>query len=201
MRSIIICGGNVDSYILDYIRDGDYIICADSGYDHARKFGISPDIVIGDMDSVKSDYTSENTVLFPPKKDFTDSELALKFAMDKGFDEILMFGMIGTRMDHSFANLSLLLNCKGFDAKIIDKNNIIQMVFDEITLNGKIGDTISILPFSEDAIGVTTSGLLYTLNNATIKIGTSLGVSNQMTDNVCTIKVKEGKVLVIRSND
>ena len=201
MRAVIICGGSVGEYILDYIKDADYIICADSGYDHAKKFGINPDIIIGDMDSVKADLEDNKAIVYPAKKDFTDSELALFHAIEKGAKKIRMFGMIGTRMDHSYANLSLLLNCKDVDAVIIDGNNTIRMVFDQLALSGKIGDTVSILPFAGDVQGVTTSGLEYPLKDSTLKIGTSLGVSNKMTQAQCCITVKKGTALVIRSND
>lgn len=201
MRAVIICGGTVEDYILDYIKDTDYVICADSGYDRAKKFSIEPNIIIGDMDSVKTDLGDNQSIVYPAKKDFTDSELALFHAIEKGADQILMFGMIGTRMDHTYANLSLLLNCKDIGAVIIDGNNIIRMVFDQLTLHGEIGDTVSILPFAGDVHGVSTSGLEYPLENSTIKIGTSLGVSNKMTNPQCCITVKKGTALVIRSND
>lgn len=201
MRAVIICGGSVGEYILDYIEETDYVICADSGYDHAMKFGIKPDIIIGDMDSVKADLEDNQVIVYPQKKDYTDSELALFHAIEKGSSHILMFGMIGTRMDHSYANLSLLLNCKNIDSVIIDGNNIIRMVFDKLLLNGAIGDTVSILPFAGDVQGVTTSGLEYPLIDSTLKIGTSLGVSNKMTQTECCVTVRKGTALVIRSND
>lgn len=201
MRAIIICGGRVGSYINNYIKDSDYVICADSGFDRASEYGIKPDIIIGDMDSVKSDYAGENTAIYPARKDYTDSELALYHALEKGYTEILMFGMVGTRMDHTFANLSLLLNCREIDAVIIDENNYIYLVSDKITINASVGDTVSILPFLGDLKGVTTSGLEYPLDNSTIKIGTSLGVSNKMTEATCHIEIKEGTALVIRSKD
>lgn len=201
MRAVIICGGNVGEYILEYVDKDDCIICADSGYDRAIKYGLSPDIIIGDMDSVKADFSSENTIVYPSRKDYTDSELVLDYAISNGFDKILMFGMTGTRMDHTYANISLLLKCRNADVVIIDENNEIRMLFDEIKIKGKIGDTVSILPFSSDLVGVTSKGLEYSLNNSTVKIGTSLGVSNKMTEEACTIEIKEGIALVIRSKD
>lgn len=201
MRAVIICGGNVGKYILDYVRDDDYIICADSGYDRAMGYGIKPDIIIGDMDSIKGDYSSKNIEIYPAKKDFTDSELAIKHAISKGYTEILMFGMIGTRMDHTFSNLSLLFGYKDSNITIIDEHNIIYLVSGEITINASCGDIVSILPFSGDLIGVTAYGLEYPLLNSTIKFGTSLGVSNKMTEDACHIEIKEGTALVIRSKD
>ena len=201
MKAVIFCGGNVDICALRYIDDGDLIVCADSGYDRALALGIVPDIIIGDMDSISADYTENDSIVYPTRKDYTDSELVIDYVIEKGADKIVMFGMIGTRFDHSFANISLLLKCRGRDAVIIDKNNIIQMLFDTVTVGGNVGDTVSILPFSGDLEGVTTTGLEYPLYDSTVRIGTSLGVSNKMTGKVCTISLKKGIALIIRSND
>lgn len=199
MTGVIICGGNVGEYINDYIGAEDFVICADSGYDHAKRFGIIPDIVIGDMDSTAYNDIAEEKRVYPKRKDFTDSELAVMYALEKGFEKVLLFGMIGTRMDHSLANIGMLSRLK--NAVIIDENNEIYFAEDEFSLNGKPGDIISIIPFKEDLFGVTTEGLDYPLENGTIKCGTSLGISNVMIKNTCRIKIEKGKALIIRSKD
>ncbi|MBQ7986007.1 MAG: thiamine diphosphokinase, partial [Clostridia bacterium] len=112
MRGVIICGGNVGEYIKDYIKPDDFVICADAGYDHAKKFGIKADVVIGDMDSTKFTDIAEEKRIYPKRKDFTDSELAIMYAEEKGFERVLLFGMIGTRMDHSLANIGMLSRLK-----------------------------------------------------------------------------------------
>ena len=199
MRGIIICGGTVGEYIKNYIKPDDFVICADSGYDHAKKFGIKADIVIGDMDSTKYGDISEEKMLYPKRKDFTDSELAIMYAEKKGFESVLLFGMIGTRMDHSLANIGMISRLK--NAVIIDENNEICFAENEFSLNGKPGDIISIIPFWEDLFGVTTVGLDYPLVDGEIKCGTSLGISNVMTGDNCRIKIEKGKALIIRSKD
>lgn len=199
MRGIIICGGNVGEYIKNYINPDDFVICADSGYDHSKRFGIVPNIVIGDMDSTKFADIAEEKMIYPKRKDFTDSELAIMYAEDMGFESVLIFGMIGTRMDHSLANIGMISRIK--NAVIIDGNNEIYYAEKEFSLKGKTGDIISIIPFCEDLFGVTTMGLDYPLENGTIKCGTSLGVSNVMTGNTCTITIEKGKALIIRSKD
>ncbi|MBR5809553.1 MAG: thiamine diphosphokinase [Clostridia bacterium] len=199
MRGIIICGGTVGEYIKNYIKPDDFVICADSGYDHAKKFGIRADIVIGDMDSTKYGDISEEKMLYPKRKDFTDSELAIMYAEKKGFESVLLFGMIGTRMDHSLANIGMISRLK--NAVIIDENNETYFAGNEFSLNGKPGDIISIIPFCEDLFGVTTVGLDYPLVAGEIKCGTSLGISNVMTGDNCRIKIEKGKALIIRSKD
>ncbi len=199
MRGIIICGGNVGEYIKDYIKPDDFVICADSGYDHAKKFGIKADIVIGDMDSTKYSDIPEDKMLYPKRKNFTDSELAIMYAEEKGFDGVLLFGMIGTRMDHSLANIGMLSRLR--NARIIDENNEIYFAENKFSISGNPGDIISIIPICEELFGVTTKGLDYPLENGTIKCGTSLGVSNVMTESTCEISIEKGKALIIRSKD
>lgn len=199
MRGIIICGGNVGEYIKKYVTADDFVICADSGYDRAVKFGIKPDVVIGDMDSTEyKDFPAEKLV-YPERKDFTDSELAVSFAKEKGFREVLMFGMVGTRMDHTLTNISLLSQIE--NSVIIDANNEIYLARGEFSLKGKPGDTVSVIPFGGDISGVTYKGLDYPLENAELKFGTGLGVSNVMTENSCQIKIEKGTALIIRSKD
>ena len=199
MRGVIICGGNVGDYIKKHVTSKDFVICADSGYDHAKKFGITPDIVIGDMDSTKFTDISEEKRIYPARKDFTDSELAIMYAEEKGFETVLLFGMIGTRMDHSLANIGMISRLQ--NAVIIDENNEIYFAENEFYLDGNPGDIISIIPFCGDIFGVTTEGLDYPLEKGTIKIGTSLGVSNVMKEERCHIKIEKGKALIIRSKD
>lgn len=199
MRGVIICGGKVGEYIKDYIKPDDFVICADSGYDRAKAFGIAPNVVIGDMDStVEADIPFEK-IIYPVRKDFTDSELAVNYAKEKGFDSVLMLGMIGTRMDHSLANISLLSQLD--DAVIIDANNEIYFADGKFTLSGKIGDTISIIPYKEDILVAKSKGLDYPLLNTTIKCGTTLGVSNTMIENECEIEIEKGSAFIIRSRD
>ena len=199
MRGVIICGGKVGEYIKDYIKPDDFVICADSGYDRAKAFGITPDIVIGDMDSTCEKEIPFEKITYPVRKDFTDSELAVNYAKEKGFDSVLMFGMIGTRMDHSLANISLLSQLD--DAVIIDANNEIYFADGKFTLSGKIGDTISIIPYKEDILVAKSKGLDYLLLNTTIKCGTTLGVSNAMIENECEIEIEKGSAFIIRSRD
>lgn len=201
MRAIIICGGNVESYIKQYIRADDFIICADSGYDRAKEFGIEPDIIIGDMDSIKELPRTENKLVYPSRKDFTDSELVVRYALEHGYDEIIMFGMIGSRMDHTLANIMLLKQTKDIDAVIVDGNNEIYLAENEFVISGEIGDTISIIPFEGNVEGVTTEGLDYPLSDGRIEIGTTLGVSNVMTDKIAKITIKKGSAFIIRSRD
>lgn len=199
MRAAIICGGDVGEYIKRYIREDDFVICADSGLDRARKFGIIPDVVLGDMDSVRSDDIPEDSIIYPCRKDFTDSELAVGYALEKGFKNAVLFGMVGCRADHSLANLTLLPR---FDsACIINSHNEIYFLKNKIELAGKPGDIVSVIPYPTDAVGISNSGLEYPLCDDVISVGSTRGISNVMTGNKCEITLKSGSAFVIRSRD
>lgn len=205
MRAVIIGNGSIKNYplIKSKLRDDDYIICADGGYNHAKLLGVRPEVLIGDMDSIgENDYNGE-IINLPIKKDFTDSDVCTKFILLKDFDEIMMLGFLGTRQDHTITNISLL---KQFDdvskkAYIIDENNEIYLAKKENTIYGKKGDIVSIIPFGQSLFGVSTTGLDYSLEDGILIFGESRGVSNIMTTDKCTITIKQGCGLIIKSTD
>ncbi len=203
MRAILFAGGNLPSRgkIEEYVNDKDFIICADSGYDHAKKVGVNPDIIIGDMDSVKSTDIDINKIVYPKRKDYTDSELIMEYALEKGYDELIMFGFIGTRMDHTITNISLLLKYSELDAVIVDENNEIRAAGKTNIIKGKRGDIISIIPIGGDLVGISTKNLEYPLENETLYFGEGRGVSNVMEKEICEIEIKSGRGLLIKSKD
>lgn len=203
MKAVIIAGGEIKDYNLlkEYIKKSDIVICADRGYDHLRKTGLKADIVLGDMDSAKCMDIDEKKILYPKKKDLTDSEIAIDYAVENGYKTLYLFAFLGTRMDHTINNISLLFKYDNVDAKVIDEKNEIMVMREENVLSGKKGDIVSIIPFGEDIVGVTTSGLEYPLFCEDLFFSKSRGVSNLMTDNECIITKKSGKGLIIKSID
>lgn len=205
MRAVIIGGGKNGNAVFyrSLILDNDYIICADGGYDLAMEMGIEPDILIGDLDSVKSENINTEIIKYPTRKDATDGEIAVDYAIEKGYDDILMIGFIGNRMDHTMTNISLLIRIKraGRNGVIIDYNNEIRLIEDSITVSGKKGDLISIIPITDTVGKVVTEKLEYTLDGEDLYYGESRGVSNVMLADECTISIKSGRALVIKSRD
>ncbi|MDD3226979.1 MAG: thiamine diphosphokinase, partial [Tissierellia bacterium] len=133
----------------------DYIICADGGLEKASNYGIVPDIIIGDFDSVDANVLKqyENRVLiekFPSEKDFTDMELAVEFAVSKGYNNIILTGASGTRLDHTLGNIMLMEKYykEGVNISIIDNNNEMKIISDnaELFIEYKEGYYISIIP-------------------------------------------------------
>lgn len=211
MNCVIFCGGVIEDYdsISKYVRDAQMILCVDSGARHCRKLQIIPDYLIGDFDSIsEEDYTAltqagASVMRFPSEKDMTDSELAIQVACEKGCRRITLLGVIGSRVDHMLSNLFLLkkltdLNVEGV---IVNENNEIRIVKDHIELKSENEMYLSLLPVAGNAVGVTTGGLYYPLENATLEVGSSWGVSNRFIDDVATVTVKEGYLLVIKSKD
>lgn len=203
MTALIVGNGEVSEKIKPLLPENAYVICADGGFRHMDKLGLTPDIVIGDMDSVKADLHGEKTIVYPVRKDFTDSEIAVNYAIDNGFSDLVLIGFTGTRTDHTLTNLFLLkgISEHGARAEIIDEHNIIRYAEKENIIRGKKGDIVSIIPIGGDVSGITTEGLDYPLFSETLEFGKGRGVSNVMTGDECRITVKNGSALIIKSKD
>ncbi|MBQ7794227.1 MAG: thiamine diphosphokinase [Clostridia bacterium] len=204
MRAVIFAGGKITDYSFakSMLREDDLIIAADSGLEHFIKIGIEPDVTIGDMDSVQSKIIGKEIIKLEVMKDETDTEAAAMLAVKKGADNILLLGVLGTRQDHSIANVLLLkkLHDMNVSASIVDEHNEIHFFCGKIELSGKKGDTVSVLPLS-NLEGVVTEGLFYALSGETLVFGESRGVSNVMTDEKCVITATSGTALIIKSRD
>lgn len=205
MRAVIIGNGEMKDYefISSKLRQDDYVICADGGYRHCKSLSIKPAVLIGDMDSIGDDEYDGEVINLPIRKDFTDSEVCIKYILLKDFDEILLLGFIGTRLDHTITNFMLLKQIcdAGKKAYIIDEHNEIHYISKDCTVYGKKGDIVSIIPFGGDLCGVTTQGLDYPLENEDLIFGQSRGVSNIMTSQKATITAESGFGLIIKARD
>ena len=200
MRAVIIGNGTITDY--DYIKsiisDKDFIICADGGINHAEKMGLNVDILIGDFDSSSDKTTAAKTIQYPTRKDFTDGELCVEYAIDNGYDEILLIGMTGTRLDHTINNILLLLRFK--NSCLINEHNTIYPITDSLHIDNQKGKTLSIIPLFSDLEGIVTEGLEYPLNDETLYFGQARGNSNVIISDACKITVKKGMGIVIINN-
>lgn len=212
MRVCIILNGEIKNY--DYIKNiinknnYDYIVCADGGANHSYNMGIIPDYIIGDLDSIYSEiiefYKLKDVKFekFPSKKDETDTEICVYLASKLNAKEIDFIGALGGRLDHMIANINLLYYVRNKDiyTKIISEYEDIHIAInEEITINGNIGDTISVIPLNGDAKGVTLENLEYPLNNYDMKFYLPLGISNVMLDEKCSVKVEQGSLIIIKN--
>jgi len=178
------------------------IICADSGYDHARKMNLRPSIVLGDFDSISEKPADIPCLNFPARKDLTDTELAVEYARDKGFREFLLLGSTGSRSDHSLANILLLKNIldMGGNATIVDEHSKIMITDALLEINEPQGSIISLIPLTT-CKGVTTNDLEYPLGNATMEVGKGIGISNIVSGENPWVKTEEGTLFVIVARD
>lgn len=203
MRAVIICGGDIGNYerAKACIKPGDMIICADSGYAHAKKMDIRPDVVLGDFDSYKKDdVICDDIKIYPAKKDFTDSEIAADYALKNGADEILLLASTGGRIDHTLANIYLLktISQRGIFISIFDGESTtyyLNNLNNEFLLKGKKGDLLSLVPFSS-VFDITLWGLEYALSNQPLP---STGVSNVFICDEVKIKIGSGEAIVIHT--
>lgn len=140
---------------------------------------------------------------YPSHKDFTDMELGILAAREIGTNELLIFGGIGNRLDHTIANIHLLLRIKelGMYGQLINENNTIELIDHKKIIEGKEGDLISLLPFQGPAEGVSTKGLEYPLFEESLPMDTARGISNVMTGRRAEVTVRKGMLLLIRSKD
>jgi thiamine pyrophosphokinase len=182
------------------------IICCDGGARHLQELGIKPDIIIGDMDSIGSvqleDYKNQGVkvIQYLADKDFTDTELALDQAMGLKPMAVYIWGALGGRLDHTLANVFLLR--KGKDASVktylIDEYCEAFVIDQEAAFSGAEGQTVSIIALTEKVEGITLKGFLYTIKDAALTMGESLGISNIINEACATIRIRSGILLVIR---
>ncbi len=211
LKAIVFCNGEIENYsfINKYLDDCSMVICCDGGLRHAHNIGIFPDYILGDFDSVNNEtlnnYEKRGSKLikYNTEKDFTDTEIAIDFVLNKNASEILIFGGIGSRFDHTLSNLQILKKPleKNVDAFLIDENNIIRLINSDLTVFGEVNSLISLLPLAQTVSGITTYGLKYKLCNETIEIGSSRGISNVFIENEAKISIKSGILIVIKTHD
>lgn len=190
-------------FVLDQAPESsDLIIAADGGYDSLVKAGLKPDLIIGDMDSIKSQKTLHGVevISFPVKKDETDMHLGYIEGAKRGYTDFVILGGTGGREDHTFANYSLLLYIKerGHSAILVGRESNATVIKNEAAVfRAKIGKRISVFAFGSKAEGVFIEGLLYSASGVTLTPAFPLGVSNSFVGTDGRIHVENGALLII----
>lgn len=215
MRTLIIAGGEINIEMLDKYWRKDTrqnIIAVDRGLEALFKLHIIPNHVVGDFDSVSPEilefYKNQTQIIFHKfnaEKDNTDTDIALKLAIKLKSSDIAIIGALGRRMDHALANIHILKEAleANISCQIIDEHNRIYLINKEITLKkDKVYRRyVSLIPLTTEIEGLTLTGFKYPLNQYTLPIGTSLGISNEITEDVAKIEIKKGILIVIESKD
>lgn len=195
---VIFCAAGFDGLAIP-LTEEDYLIAADGGLRHTEHLGVTPNAIIGDFDSLN--YIPTGAEVFPVEKDDTDSMLAVKLGLSKGYDRFLLYGGLdGVRLDHTVANYQALQYLADRDARgILIGRDFCATVIRNGALRfpgGKQGD-ISVFCMGPDAQGVNIEGLYYSLKNGTLTCGFPLGVSNHFTDSAARVSVAQGSLLIL----
>lgn len=208
---MIVGNGAIENYrhYDRYTAEASLIICADGGAAHMKLLNARPDLLVGDFDSLSGEelegfrQSGVEIRRYPTRKDATDTEIAVDTAMDMGCLDITLIGVLGSRMDHSLANVWLLKKMldRGVAGRIVNEHNEIMLTNSVIKLEREQGWKVTLLPLGCRAEGVTTRGLAYPLDNAAIPLGSSWGVSNEFAGETAEVEVKKGLLLIIKSTD
>lgn len=181
------------------ISPDDYILAADGGFDFALRLGLTPNVLVGDMDSISSVPDNLEVIRLPKDKDDTDTHYCAKLALQRGYDSVTIAGGMTGRLDHTLANLHTLafLTNNGARACMLDKNSGIYMCKDRLELEPETGHTLSMFAYGGAAHGVSISGVKFPLNNATLTPDFPWGVSNVAASAIVNITVNEGLVYAV----
>ncbi len=206
MRVLIMANGAYGSPGWYRQRKGAFakVICADGGAYRARELGIVPDFVIGDLDSLEPRFRRELEeegvvfAVYPAEKDDTDTQLAFKLARELGASEVTVWGGVGSRLDHTLANIcsAVTLVESGIRVCFEAPELTIYLVAGELTLPGEVGETVSVLALGDRAEGVDLVGFYYPLTNGVIPGNWQYGVSNVVASPNPIVRVKKGVVAV-----
>ena len=205
-RCVIIGGASIGDYgtVSAKLRQDDYMIYCDCGLRHMDGLGAEPDLIVGDFDSYSNPEFDTETIVLPCEKDDTDTVFAVKKAIKRGFEDFLLVGVVGERLDHTLGNVSILLmlDSAGKKGIIIDDYSEMEIVSDRCEKPCIIDDSyayFSLLNISGKASGVTIRGAKYPLEDAEITCEYQYGVSNEVLPG-CTaeVSVGEGRLLLVK---
>ena len=199
---VIVCAGEFTG-LLSPLERQDLVIAADGGLTHLQSLSITPDVILGDFDSLG--YVPSGAQVHPVEKDDTDSMLAIKKGLELGCDTFYIYGALdGQRVDHTMANFQALqfLSERGCRGYLIGCRQIATTITDGcLELPDSFGDYLSVFCMGADAVGVTIRGARYELENATLTSGFPLGVSNRFLGKTTTVSVERGTLLLIWNRD
>jgi thiamine pyrophosphokinase len=210
MRAVVVAGGDVDPTDAAHLAGSDLSIGADAGATRLERLGRVPDVVVGDLDSL-DDGDVERLVAagstierHPVDKDASDAELAVDRAVAGGAGDVVLIGALGgLRFDHELANVLLLADpaLTGVELRIVRGATTVRALHggSRLAVEGGVGDVVSLLPIGGDAIGVTTIGLRWELDRATLMIGRSRGLSNVVVEAPASVELEDGTLLVVES--
>ncbi|MCX6148895.1 MAG: thiamine diphosphokinase [Ignavibacteriales bacterium] len=204
-KCIILANGkSPDKKIIRFLKKKGYktLICADGGANSARRLNLIPDYIIGDLDSISENnlqfYTGKSEIIKINRQNDTDLEKCLKFAIRKKFNECFLLGTVGDRLDHSFANLSIVLKYSDkIKINLISERSLLTTEKGTVEFASFPGETISLYAFNEKTV-ITSKGLKYKLDNDQLVFGKKESTSNVATAEKIHLNITGGKIFLIR---
>ena len=202
-RCVVVGGADINNYafIRKKLRSDDYVIFCDSGLKHLEHLHVCPSLIVGDFDSHENPHLDVETIVLPREKDDTDTVYAVKEAIKRGFDDFLLIGVIGARLDHTLGNVSILLYLDSLGKKgcIIDDYSEMEIVSDKPVSICDDYSFFSLLNITGCAKGITITGAKYPLADAEISCEYQYGVSNEvLPGQTAVVSVKCGRLLLIK---
>ena len=211
LRAVVVAGGRVRAgqRVRGVLDRADLVIAADRGLEWCLELGATPDLVVGDFDSVSSEALETARErgwpieTHPVEKDATDGEIALRRALTRGATSVSLLGALDgeDRLDHGFANLLLLAfpETEGVNVRLVDEYREASLLRarELVELRGVRGDVVSLLPLTEPARGVTTWGLKYDLLGVPLHMGSTRGLSNELVWPHAQVQLADGLLLVV----
>ena len=183
--------------------DDDFIIAADGGTRHALMLGLVPNVIVGDLDSLPSNFEPSTfngeIVLYPKDKNETDLELAIQHALTLNSKEIIILAALGGRLDQTLGNIALISNLQPSICNLQLNDGIEEIFFcrDSCEINGTPNDLVSLIPWQGEVIGIVTSGLKWPLQNETLYPHKTRGISNEMIGETAAVQIKSGLLLIV----
>ena len=210
MRAVVVASGELAASDETWLDDADLVIAADGGAGSLDRRGRRPHLLVGDLDSTDAALverlasTGTRVERHPVDKDASDTEIALRAAITAGATEIVLLGATGGhRLDHELANLFLLADpsLAGRDVRLVHGASTARVLRGggELELVGTVGDLATLLPLGGDAVGVTTDGLRWALHRATLGMGGSRGLSNEVVETPASVRLEHGTLLVVET--
>lgn len=191
--------------IINYLQKKNYstLICADGGANKAKKLNLTPDYIIGDFDSIENKtlqyYSNKSKLIKFKRQTDTDVEKCLKHALKEKYNEIILLGVTGDRLDHTFCNLGIVIKFfKKIKLKLVAEESLLIPYSGKVELNTKPGEIISLYGFDKKT-KISSRGLKYRLKNSTLPFGEKESTSNSALGEKVNLKISGGIIFVVRN--
>ncbi len=207
MRAAIVGNGRLPATrgLRQLLRHADLVVCADGGLRVMRALGITPEVAVGDFDSASPSLLAwarrrgTRLLAHPRDKDKSDTELAMQYALRAGATTIDLIGVLGGRVDHTLANIALLvaLARQRRRARIVHGTTELFLAAPQASIPGRVGDRVSLIPLSARVTGISTHGLKYPLAHSALRMDATRGISNEITASPAHVRTRRGWLLIV----